>query len=235
MLAYIFGGYGFGTNWLLLIGVPLIIGLIAQFRVSSAFRKWGEVRASSNVTGAEAAREILAAAQIRDVEVVETNDFLGDHYDPSNKRLCLSTNVYHTPSVAALGIAAHETGHAIQHQAAYAPLKMRMAIVPITQIASNMLPFVILGGLFFHITGLITLGIYCYMILLAFQLITLPVEFDASRRAKIILQQMGMVQPGQEVVGVNRVLNAAALTYVAAFVATLGNLLYLLSVRDDRR
>ena len=234
MLAYIYGGYGLGANWLILIGIPLIIGLIAQFRVSSAFRKWGEVRASSNITGAEAAREILAAAQIKDVQVVETNDFLGDHYDPTSKRLCLSTNVYHTPSVAALGIAAHETGHAIQHAAAYAPLKMRMAIVPVTQIASNMLPFVILGGLFFHITGLITLGIYCYLVLLGFQLITLPVEFDASRRAKIILQQMGIVQPGEEVLGVNRVLNAAALTYVAAFIATLGNLLYLLSVRDRR-
>ena len=232
-LAYIYG-YGLGGNWLILIGIPLIIGLIAQFRVSSAFKKWGEVRASSNITGAQAAREILAAAQIKDVQVVETNDFLGDHYDPTSKRLCLSTNVYNTPSVAALGIAAHETGHAIQHQAAYAPLKMRMAIVPVTQIASNMLPFVILGGLFFHITGLITLGIYCYLILLGFQLITLPVEFDASRRAKIILQQMGIVQPGQEVLGVNRVLNAAALTYVAAFIATLGNLLYLLSVRDRR-
>jgi hypothetical protein len=164
--------------------------------------------------------------------VVETNDYLGDHYDPTNKRLCLSTNVYHTPSVAALGIAAHETGHAIQHAKAYAPLKWRMAIVPLTSIASRMLPFVIIGGLVFHMTGLITLGIYCYMILLAFQLITLPVEFDASRRAKIILEQMGMVQPGQEMVGVNRVLNAAALTYVAAFVATLGNLIYLFMVRD---
>jgi Zn-dependent membrane protease YugP len=225
-------GFGLGTNWLLLIGLPLVIGLWAQFRVSSAFKKWGEVRATSNVTGAEAAREILAAAQIHDVEVVETNDYLGDHYDPSNKRLCLSTPVYQTPSVAALGIAAHECGHAIQHAKAYAPLKARMAIVPITSIASRMLPFVILGGLFFHITGLITLGIYCYLILLAFQLITLPVEFDASRRAKVILTQMGMVQPGQEVAGVNRVLNAAALTYVAAFVATLGNLLYLFSVRD---
>ena len=234
MLAYIYGGYGLGANWLLLVGVPLIIGLIAQFRVSSAFKKWGEVRASSNITGAEAAREILLAAKINDVQVVEINDYLGDHYDPTSKRLCLSTNVFHTPSVAALGIAAHETGHAIQHAAAYAPLKMRMAIVPVTQIASRMLPFVILGGLFFHITGLITVGIYCYLILLGFQLITLPVEFDASRRAKIILQQMGMVQPGNEVVGVNRVLNAAALTYVAAFVATLGNLLYLLSVRDRR-
>ena len=223
-----------GGNWLLLIGLPLIIGLWAQWRVSHAFKKWGEVRATSNITGAEAAREILQAAQIGDVEVVEINDYLGDHYDPTHKRLCLSSNVYNTPSVAALGIAAHETGHAIQHAKAYAPLKARMAIVPITQIASQMLPFIILGGIFFRITGLITLGIYCYLVLLAFQLITLPVEFDASRRAKIILQQMGIIQPGEEVVGVNKVLNAAALTYVAAFIATLGNLLWLLSVRDRR-
>jgi Zn-dependent membrane protease YugP len=234
-LAYIYGyGYGFGSNWLILVGIPLIIGLIAQFRVKSAFKKWGEVRASANITGAEAAREILAAAKINDVQVVQTDGFLGDHYDPTSKRLCLSTNVYNTPSVAALGIAAHETGHAIQHAAAYAPLKIRMAIVPVTQIASNMLPFVIFGGLIFHMMGLITLGIYCYLILLAFQLITLPVEFDASRRAKIILQQMRIVQPGEEVLGVNKVLNAAALTYVAAFIATLGNLLYLLTVRDRR-
>lgn len=223
-----------GGNWLLLIGLPLIIGLWAQWRVSHAFKKWGEVRATSNITGAEAAREILHAAQIGDVEVVEINDYLGDHYDPTHKRLCLSSNVYNTPSVAALGIAAHETGHAIQHAKAYAPLKARMAIVPITQIASQMLPFIIFGGFIFRITGLITLGIYCYLVLLAFQLITLPVEFDASRRAKIILQQMGIIQPGEEVVGVNKVLNAAALTYVAAFIATLGNLLWLLSVRDRR-
>jgi uncharacterized protein len=233
LMAYLYG-YGFGSNWLILVGIPIVIGLWAQFRVSSAFRKWGEVRASSNITGAEAAREILAAAKINDVQVVETNDYLGDHYDPTSKRLCLSTNVYSTPSVAALGIAAHETGHAIQHAAAYAPLKARMAIVPVTQIASRMLPFVVIGGLIFHMTGLITIGIYCYLILLGFQLITLPVEFDASRRAKIILQQMGIVQPGNEVLGVNKVLNAAALTYVAAFIATLGNLLYLLSVRDRR-
>jgi uncharacterized protein len=227
-------GFGLGSHWLLYIGIPLIIGIWAQIRVTSAFRKWGEVRASSNITGAECAREILEAAQIHDVDVVETNDFLGDHYDPTNKQLHLSSNVYNTPSVAALGIAAHETGHAIQHAKAYAPLKARMAIVPVTMVASQMLPFVILGGLFFHITGLITLGIYCYAILLVFQLITLPVEFDASRRAKIILQQMGIVQPGGEVVGVNKVLNAAALTYVAAFIAALGNLLWLLSVRDRR-
>jgi Zn-dependent membrane protease YugP len=228
------GGFGFGGHWLLYIGVPLIIGIWAQMRVSSAFRKWGEVRASSNITGAEAAREILQAAQIHDVDVVETNDFLGDHYDPASKRLCLSTNVYNTPSVAALGVAAHETGHAIQHAKAYAPLKARMAIVPVTMVASQMLPFVIFGGLFFHMTGLITLGIYCYVVLLAFQLVTLPVEFDASRRAKIILQQMGIVRSGEEAAGVNHVLNAAALTYVAAFIAALGNLLWLLSIRDRR-
>ena len=225
---------GLGHNWLLYIGVPLIIGLWAQIRVSSAFSKWSKVRASSNITGAETAREILHAAQIHDVDVVETNNFLGDHYDPTSKRLCLSSNVYNTPSVAALGIAAHETGHAIQHAKSYAPLKARMAIVPVTMIASQMLPFVIFGGLLFGITGLITLGIYCYAILLAFQLITLPVEFDASRRAKIILRQMGIIQPGAEVAGVNNVLNAAALTYVAAFIAALGNLLWLLSIRDRR-
>src|SRR5216117_4325177 len=226
-------GYG-GSNWLLYIGVPLIIGIWAQIRVSSAFGKWGEVRASSNITGSECAREILQAAQIPDVDVVETNDFLGDHYDPRDKRLHLSSSVYNTPSVAALGIAAHETGHAIQHAKAYAPLKARMAIVPVTMVASQLLPFIIIGGLFFRISGLITLGIYCYLVLLVFQLITLPVEFDASRRAKIILQQMGIVRPGEEVVGVNKVLNAAALTYIAAFIAALGNLLWLMSIRDRR-
>ena len=227
-------GFGLGSNWLLYIGVPLIIGIWAQIRVSSAFSRWSKVRDSANLTGAECAREILQAAQIQDVDIVETNDFLGDHYDPTKKKLHLSSGVYNTPSVAAVGIAAHETGHAIQHAKAYAPLKLRMAVVPMTMVASQMLPFVIIGGLFFHLTGLITLGIYCYLILLVFQLITLPVEFDASRRAKIILREMGIVQPGREVAGVNNVLNAAALTYVAAFIAALGNLLWLMSIRDRR-
>ena len=219
------------TTYLLLIGVPLILGLYAQMRVSSAFGRYKKVAATSGVTGAQAAREILNAAQIHDVEVREINDMLGDHYDPIKKRLCLSSDVYRTPSVAALGIAAHEAGHAIQHARAYAPLKWRMAIVPVTQFASQILPLVIIGGFMFHITGLITLGVICYGVLAFFQLITLPVEFDASKRAKVILQQMGMVQPGGEAAGVNSVLNAAALTYVAAFVAALGNLVYLLMAR----
>src|SRR5438132_2510895 len=226
-------GYG-GSHFLLYLGVPLIVGIWSQFRVSRAFGRWSKVRASSNITGAECAREILQAAQIHDVDVVETNDFLGDHYDPRTKRLCLSSSVFNTPSVAALGIAAHETGHAIQHAKSYAPLKARMAVVPVTMAASQLLPFIIIGGLWFHLSCLIKSGIYCYAYLLVFQLITLPVEFDASRRAKIILQQMGIVQPGAEVAGVNNVLNAAALTYVAAFIAALGNLLWLLSIRDRR-
>lgn len=221
-------------NFLLLIGIPMALGLWAQMRVKGAFGKYSKVRASSDVTGAEAARQVLQAAQIHDVEVVEINDMLGDHYDPSKKRLCLSTDVYRTPSIAALGIAAHEAGHAIQHARSYGPLKARMALVPITQFSSQLLPFVMIGGLMFGMLGLVKIGILCYLVLTVFQLITLPVEFDASKRAKVVLGEMGMIQAGPEAVGVNRVLNAAALTYVAAFVASLGNLLYLLMIARGR-
>jgi Zn-dependent membrane protease YugP len=223
------------TFWyIILIGVPFILGLIAQARVRSAFGKFSRVRATSNLSGAEAARQILAAANIDDVEVVEINDMLGDHYDPMNKRLCLSSAIYHEPSIAALGIAAHESGHAIQHARAYAPLKARMAVVPITQFASQLLPFILIGGFMFGMFGLIKLGVLVYLVLTVFQLITLPVEFDASRRAKVILDHMGMIQPGPEAAGVNRVLDAAALTYVAAFIAALGNLIYLFLLSRDR-
>src|SRR5438045_9266971 len=129
-------GFGLGSNWLLYIGVPLIIGIWAQIRVSSAFSHWSKVRASGNITGAECAREILQAAQIHDVHRVETNDFLGDHYDPTKKRLCLSSNVYNTRSVASLGIAAHETRHAIQHAKCYAAFQARMDVGPLTLAAS---------------------------------------------------------------------------------------------------
>ncbi len=216
--------------YLILIGIPLLIGLYAQAKVGSAFKKYSQVPAASRVTGAEAARRILSAARINDVSVVEINDVLGDHYDPTHKRLCLSTPVYRTPSVAALGIAAHEAGHAIQDARAYAPLRWRMMAVPVTQIASQALPFVILGGFFFQMTGLILLGVIAYAVVTLFQLITLPVEFDASKRAKVLLSEMGMVQQGGEAVGVNRVLDAAALTYVAAFVAALGHLVHLLMI-----
>lgn len=218
--------------YILLIGVPLAFGLWAQYRVSSAFKAWKEVPVATGYTGAETALRILADAGITDVRVEEINDMLGDHYDPSGKRLCLSTDVYRGNSVASVGIAAHECGHALQHQMNYGPLNLRMQIVPATQFASQILPFVILGGFFFHMTGLITLGIACYAILMVFQLVTLPVEFDASNRAKAILQRMGIVAQGEEAGGVDAVLNAAALTYVAAFVAALGNLIYLIMARN---
>jgi len=222
-------------NYFLYILFPLLLGLWAQWRVKGAFARYSQVRASSNLTGAEVAREILSSSGIYDVSVEEIDGYLGDHYDPTSKKLCLSSETYSTPSLAAVGIAAHEVGHAIQHARAYAPLQWRMSIVPLTQIASQLLPFVIFGGFFFHIFGLLRLGVLVYLVLAVFQLITLPVEYDASRRAKAILGQMGIIQPGEEAVGVNRMLNAAALTYVAAFVAALGNLLWLLSITSSRR
>lgn len=221
------------TAWILLIGLPLILGIIAQMRVSSAFHHWKNVPVSSGITGAEAAHMILRAAGIRDVEVVPIRDMLGDHYDPQNKRLCLSPEVYHTASVAAVGIAAHEVGHAIQDAKKYAPLQARMALVPITMFASQLLWPIFIASAFFQISQLMTIAILCFVVLTIFQLITLPVEFDASRRAKIILSQMGMVRSGMEAQGVNSVLNAAALTYVAAFIASLGNLIYFLLARRD--
>ncbi|MEI6323477.1 MAG: zinc metallopeptidase [bacterium] len=221
--------------YLLLIGLPLAFGLWAQFRVSAAFSQYKQIPVASGVTGAEAAQRILADAGITDVEVVPIDGMLGDHYDPGSKRLCLSTDVYQGDSIAAVGIAAHECGHALQHQKNYGPLNLRMQIVPATQFASQILPFVIIGGFFFHLTGLINVGIACYAVLMVFQLVTLPVEFDASARAKVILQQMRIVRPGEEAAGVDAVLNAAALTYVAAFVAALGNLIYLLMARRDDR
>ena len=225
------------STWLFYLILPMILGVWAQAKVSSAFRKYSQIRASSGLTGAQAAQEIMDAAQIRNVEIVQINGVLGDHYDPTRKRLCLSTETYNSPSIAAVGIAAHETGHAIQHARAYAPLKWRMTVVPATAVASRILPFVLFGGLFFPMLGyrLIEVGVLCYGVLALFQLITLPVEYDASRRAKVVLGQLGIIQPGAETDGVNAVLDAAALTYVAAFVAALGNLLWLLSIANRRR
>src|SRR5256885_8792725 len=188
-------GFG-GHHFFLYLIIPAILGIWAQIRVTGAFNRWGKVRASSNITGAECAREILQAAQIPDVDVVETNDFLGDHYDPTSKRLCLSSNVYNTPSVAALGIAAHETGHAIQHAKAYAPLMARMTIVPVTQVASQLLPFIIIGGFLFGITGLVTFGIFFFLLLALVPLFTPPVGFLGFRGGENIFSPERIVQAG---------------------------------------
>lgn len=221
---------------MLLILFATVVAVIAQVRVSSAFGKFSRVRTRRGLTGAEVAQEILTDAGIQDVTVERIDSFLGDHYDPSKKRLCLSPGVYDSESVSAVGIAAHECGHAIQHQHGYAPLKARMAVVPVTMVASKMLPFIVIGGFWFGLFRygpILDLGIAIYAVLTVFQLITLPVEFDASKRAKLILTSRGVVTR-EEAEGVTTVLNAAAWTYVAAFLSSLFHLLHLLALRDRR-
>ncbi len=220
-----------GMTFILII-FATVVAVVAQVRVSSAFKKYSRVRTRRGMTGAEVAAHLLEDAGIHDVQVARTETYLGDHYDPAKKRLCLSPGVYDSESVAAAGIAAHECGHAIQHAVGYAPLKARMAVVPLTMVASQLLPFIVFGGFFFgYVKPLLDLGIAIYAVLTVFQLITLPVEFDASRRAKLVLTQHGIVTR-EEASGVNSVLGAAALTYVAAFLSSLFHLLHLLALRN---
>jgi hypothetical protein len=220
--------------WLLIPG--LILGIYAQFKLSSVYGKYLRVGLRSGLSGAEAAREILDNAGLPNVPVEEIDGRLTDHYDPAKRALFLSAENYEGRSVAAVGVAAHETGHALQHQASYAPLKLRMALVPITQFASMawMGLFVlglILGGAFF--AKFIWIAVAIFAVTTFFQLITLPVEFDASNRAKAILLRLGLVQ-ADESQGVNQVLNAAALTYVAALVTSILQLLRLLMLARNR-
>jgi uncharacterized protein len=218
--------------WLLFILV-LLFALYAQIRVTSAYGKNSQIPSRGRITGREAAAAVMQRAGIDDVEIVEIPGHLTDHYDPLNRRLCLSSENYRGTSLAALGVATHESGHAIQHKVGYRALQARMALVPATQFASNLLPLIMVGGFFFGLGGmLLDLGIVIYAILSLFQLITLPVEFDASRRAKVELVQLGILDR-DEMPGVNETLNAAALTYVAAFVTALMHLLWLLSMRRN--
>lgn len=215
--------------FLFLIIPTVILGIYAQSKVQGAYSKWSRVGSRSRITGREAAQYVLQKAGITDVEITSTRGHLTDHYDPTHKRLVLSQENYDGYSLAALGVAAHEAGHAVQHATGYSMLKLRMSLVPITMFASQLLPFVIIGGFFFGMLGLIKLGVLVYLVLTIFQLVTLPVEFDASRRAKAELVSTGILQ-ADEMVGVNKTLDAAALTYVAAFVSSLANLLYLLAL-----
>jgi Zn-dependent membrane protease YugP len=219
-------------NFLILIIIPLIVGLWAQMKVKSTYNKYLKMPSRGRITGREAAKAVMDSAGIQDVEIVKCHGTLTDHYDPTNKRLALSHDNYEGTSLAALGVAAHEAGHAIQHKQEYAPLNARMALVPITSYASQLLPVVMFGGFFFGGFGplLLNLGIGVYLILTIFQLVTLPVEFDASKRAKHQLVGLGIIEK-DELEGVNRTLDAAAYTYVAAFVSSLGWLLYLLASR----
>lgn len=225
----------FYDYWYFAFMIPgLIIAMIAQARLSSTYARYIRVPVSTGLTGAEAAREILDSAGLRDMPVNEVPGHLTDHYDPIRKGLFLSSENYHGRSLAAVGVAAHEAGHALQHKAAYAPLHLRMALVPVTNIATQAAMIFSIVGVFLAFTKLIWIGVAAYGVITLFQLITLPVEYDASRRAKAQLLRLGLVQQ-QESGGVGKVLNAAALTYVAAMVTSLLHLLYFLSIARNQR
>ena len=213
--------------YLLFLAPGLALSLWASFRVKSTFNKYSQVRTMRGMTGAKAAWELLQRAGITDVEVVRATGVLSDHYNPVTKKLALSEPVYDSTSVAAVGVATHEAGHAIQHARHYAPLWVRSALVPTANIGSSIGYLAMVGGLMLSMTNLVVIGAILFSAVLLFQVVTLPVEFDASRRAKALVVEYGIVTM-EERKGVDAVLNAAALTYVAAAITTLLTLLYYL-------
>ncbi|MFL6262218.1 MAG: zinc metallopeptidase [Thermoanaerobaculia bacterium] len=214
-------------TYLIFILPALALSLWASWRTHAAFKKFSRVRTLRGLTGAQAAQEMLRRAGIPDVQVVPTHGFLSDHYNPANRTLALSEATYASNSVAAVGVACHEAGHAIQHAAGYKAMWLRSALVPTASLGSSAGYFVMLGGLLFHSANLIYFGALLFSAVLLFQIVTLPVEFDASARAKRLAVETGIILP-QERAGMDKVLNAAAMTYVAAVVSTLMTLLYYL-------
>ncbi len=217
----------FDPMYLVMVLLPgLLISGLASWLVRSAFAKYSRVPSQHGITGAQAAQRLLDRAGIRDVRIVRAHGQLSDHYNPTTKELALSPDVYGSTSVAAIGVAAHEAGHAIQHATNYAALHMRSALVPLAGIGSSMGYIVMAMGLFFN-KYLVLAGAIMFAAVLLFQLKTLPVEFDATARAKRLVVEAGIISP-QERHGMDKVLNAAAVTYVAAVVTTLMTLLYFL-------
>ena len=212
----------------------VLLALYAQFRVKSAYAQYSQVPVSSGLTGAQAAEEILRRNGLSNVTVDRTEGVLSDHYDPRTRALSLSTDVYSGASVAAVGVAAHETGHAIQHARGYAPLALRSAMVPTVQFGSWLAWPIFILGFLFHSGGMVQLGILIFSALVAFTVVTLPVEFDASARAMRALQEERLVTP-DELRGVRSVLTAAALTYVAAAAMSVMQLLRMLMLANMRR
>jgi len=217
----------FDPLWFLLALPGLLLGLWARSRVKGAFDKYSKVPTARGVTGAQVARTLLDSNGLYDVQIEQSRGMLSDHYDPRKRVLRLSSDVYSKPSVAAAGVAAHEMGHALQHASGYFPLQIRSTIVPVAQFGSTLAPWLFILGLIFRFTSLAWVGLVLFGVAVLFTLITLPVEFDASKRAKRLLANNGLLI-GNEVDGVNKVLDAAALTYVAAAVAAIGQFLYFL-------
>jgi uncharacterized protein len=222
---------------MMLFMVPgLLLGMYAQFKLSGTYGKYINVPATSGISGAEAAREILDSVGLTGMPVEMVHGHLTDHYDPMRKALFLSEANYYGRSLAAVGVAAHEAGHALQHRAAYLPLHMRMAMVPITSIATQAAVLISMFGFFMGMMKFVMAGVIIYGILAVFQIITLPVEFDASSRAKKQLQKLGLIRGEEETRGVSKVLSAAAMTYVAAMItAVLQFLYFFLRMRSAER
>lgn len=230
---YGYGGFYFDRTYILIV-IGVIISMIASAKVKSTFNKYQRVRSLSGLTGAQAANEVLRNAGIYDVRIQRVSGHLTDHYDPRNKTLNLSDSVFDSTSCAAIGVAAHEAGHAIQHARSYLPLQVRNAIVPVVNFGATLSwPLILLGILLSGFHYLITIGIILFSFAVIFQLITLPVEFNASRRAIQMLSSTGILR-GDEINHTKKVLNAAALTYVAAAAASILQLLRLIILFGGR-
>ncbi|MET0206842.1 MAG: zinc metallopeptidase [Thermoleophilaceae bacterium] len=211
--------------WLICAGVPLLFGLWAQMRVKSTFNRYSKVPTRNGLTGAQAAEAVVRYSGLEGVTVRPVAGNLTDHYDPRSRTLNLSEAVGQAATVAALGVGAHEAGHAIQDARNYAPMRLRQTVLPAAQFGQSLWFLPVLIGLVIGATGLVTVGLILFSAVVLFQLVTLPVEFDASKRALVALDSQGLLAP-DEVDGARAVLRAAALTYVAGFVASLGQLIY---------
>lgn len=216
----------------------LLLGMYAQSRIKSNFTKYSQVGTANGITGAQVARQLLDSQGLQNIAIESTPGMLSDHYDPRSKVLRLSQEVYNTPSVAAAGVAAHEAGHALQDAVDYLPMELRSFIVPGVQLSSTIAPWLFIGGLLLGITQLAWAGVILFGVSTLFAIITLPVEINASARAKELLVSQGIIQGNEQVDGVRKVLGAAAWTYVAGAVSAVGTLLYyvlLLSSGSSRR
>jgi Zn-dependent membrane protease YugP len=219
----------------ILFALPaLLLGLWAQFKVKSSFSKYSKVRSTTGMTGADIARRMLDMSGLYQVKVEQVSGFLSDHYDPRSRTLRLSPQVYQSNSLAAAGVAAHEAGHALQHQDAYVPMQIRSAIVPTVQLGSWLGPIIFMVGFFLNTEPLAWVGLILFAATAVFALVTLPVEFNASRRAKAWLADSGVIY-NNEIGGINSVLDAAALTYVAAAVQAVSTVLYYLFLLMGRQ
>ncbi len=220
-------GFMFDPLFMAFMAPALLISIWASLKVKGTFQRFSRVGTASGLTGAQVARMILDRNGLHGVPVERTGGMLSDHYDPMRRALRLSPDVHDSPSVAAVGVAAHEAGHALQHQQHYRPLFLRSTIAPVAAMTSNLSFFLIMFGMFANTLGLVRIGVVLFSVGVVFTLITLPVEFNASSRAKVILAEYGIVSRS-EAEGVKQVLGAAAMTYVAAALAAVMQLLYFL-------